>query len=186
MNRKQSFIAATPLFVFAVLALVFFVRLESGADPQLLPSALVGKEAPDFSLSSIKGADVPGLATADLKTGKMTLVNVWSSWCVPCRAEHPILQQLAKENKNRKFQLVGINYKDAPDNALKFLQETGNPFSKIGADENGRAAIDWGVYGVPESFIVDGTGRIVFKQIGPITPKALEKEILPRLRGSKL
>jgi cytochrome c biogenesis protein CcmG/thiol:disulfide interchange protein DsbE len=178
-----------PLIAFLTLALILYVRIFAG-DPQILPSALIGKSVPEFSIPPLGKSGTPGLTTGDLRNGKMTLVNVFSSWCVPCREEHPLLMSLAfqlldKQMPQAEFQLIGINYKDKPEAAQKFLQDNGNPFSKIGADESGRIAIDWGVYGVPESFIVDGSGRILFKHVGPLNVGILNSDILPLLRNEK-
>jgi cytochrome c biogenesis protein CcmG, thiol:disulfide interchange protein DsbE len=158
-----------PLAVFLALAVLFLVGLYSG-DPSILPSALIGHQAPQTNLPPIAGLDrdgtpVPGLDPADFK-GAVTLVNVWASWCVPCHEEAPLLMQLSKDPQVR---LVGINYKDEPDNARRFLGRYGNPFAAAGADVNGTAGIEWGVYGVPETFLVGRDGRIAFKLVGPIT-----------------
>lgn len=170
--RRRWFVLA-PLIVFALLAALFLVRLFSG-DPGRLPSALIGKPAPSFALPALEGlmrdgTPVPGLSTADLKGG-VTVVNVWASWCAPCREEHPVLVELAKDPSIR---LVGINYKDQPENARRFLGALGNPFAAVGEDANGRAAIDWGVYGVPESFVIAPDGTIAYKQVGPLTAEAI-------------
>src|ERR1051326_5493938 len=123
------------------------------------------------------GKPLPGLDPAEF-SGRVSLVNVWASWCVPCHDEIPFLQQLAQDARIR---LVGINYKDQPDNARRFLNRYGNPFAASGADENGRAAIEWGVYGVPETFVVGSDGRIAFTLVGPITPDNFERVLLPEL-----
>ena len=159
------------MLVFVGLAGLFVFRLGDG-DPSRIPSALIGKPAPAFSLEPLEGllADgkpVPGFSNEDLK-GKVTVVNVWASWCAPCRQEHPLLVELAKDPSIR---VVGINQKDNPDNARRFLGTLGNPFAAVGVDPKGRASIDWGVYGVPETFIVGPDGTIRYKQIGPLTPE---------------
>ena len=173
--RRSRLLFLLPVLVFGALALLFLVRLSSG-DPSKVPSALIGHPAPAFSLPALDGlhADgqpVPGLSREDLK-GKVTVVNVWASWCVPCRQEHPLLLELAKDPTIR---LVGINYKDNPENARRFLGTLGNPFAAVGVDQNGRAAIDWGVYGVPETFVVGPDATIRYKQIGPLTPEGLQE-----------
>ena len=174
--------AALPVAVFAALAVLLYLALFWG-DPSDIPSALKDKPVPEFALPAIEGAyRLPGLETADLKTGVPTLVNVWGSWCAPCRTEHPVLMQLAARADVR---LVGINYKDAPDNARRFLGTLGNPFEAVGADRTGRTAIDWGVYGVPETFIVDGAGIIRYKHVGPISPADVENVILPELEKAR-
>jgi len=162
-----------PLFVFAALAVLFLVRLYAG-DPSRVPSALIGRPVPAFTLEPLPGfshagQQVPGLSDADFK-GRVTVVNVWASWCVPCRQEHPALIELAK---NPTVRVVGINYKDNPENARRFLGSLGNPFAAIGIDPNGRAAIDWGVYGVPETFVVGPDGTIRHKHIGPLQPEQM-------------
>jgi cytochrome c biogenesis protein CcmG, thiol:disulfide interchange protein DsbE len=178
-NRKRvnagRFVFLLPLGAFLVLALIFFSRLTSRDGPDFIPSALIGKPAPEFTLPPLDGLGVPGLSRAEL-AGKVTLVNVFASWCVPCRAEHPVLTALAKDPRVR---IVGINYKDDPGNARKFLTDLGNPYAAIGVDTRGRAAIDWGVYGVPETFIVGPDGVIREKVIGPVTPDAVAQTILP-------
>lgn len=186
--RRRLWLVALPLVLFLALAGLFFSRLETGGDPSRVPSALVGKPAPVMTLPPLDGlkrpdgAPVPGIDMAALG-GKPTLVNVWASWCVPCREEHPILMQLAKEGR---ITLVGINYKDAPENARRFLGQYGLPYHAVGVDPKGRAAIDWGVYGVPETFLVGRDGTIVHKFVGPLTPEAVSSTLLPlitRLSG---
>ncbi|MDI4234347.1 MULTISPECIES: DsbE family thiol:disulfide interchange protein [unclassified Bradyrhizobium] len=169
--RSRRWLVALPLVVFAALAALFLLRLYGG-DPSRIPSALIGRPAPQTALPALEGlvrdgTQVPGLDPAAFK-GKVSLVNVWASWCVPCHDEAPLLTELAKDNR---LQLVGINYKDAPDNARRFLGRYGNPFSIVGVDANGRASIEWGVYGVPETFIVGREGTIVYKMVGPVTPQ---------------
>ncbi len=176
LGRRLAVMA--PLALFAGLAAIFLVSLERGGDPSLVPSVLIGKPAPPTDLQPVEGLALPGLATADLASGKPMLVNVWASWCAPCRQEHPVLEALAKDPR---LTLVGINYKDKSDNARAFLGQLGNPFARIGADPSGRTAIDWGVYGVPESFLVDGKGVIRFKFIGPLTDEAVATVLLPEL-----
>ena len=160
-----------PFVVFATLAVLFLVRLYSG-DPSKVPSALIGRPVPAFALDplaglSVDGQPVPGLSDAALKGGPVTVVNIWASWCAPCRQEHPVLMDLAKDPSIR---VVGINYKDNSENARRFLGQLGNPFSAVGVDPGGRTAIDWGVYGVPETFVVGPDGAIRHKHIGPLLP----------------
>jgi cytochrome c biogenesis protein CcmG, thiol:disulfide interchange protein DsbE len=171
---RRSFLMALPLIAFAGLAALFWLRLGNG-DPSRIPSALIGHPAPQTSLPPLTGllsdgTQVPGLDPAIFK-GKVSVVNVWASWCVPCHDEAPLLTELAKDTR---LQLVGINYKDAPDNARRFLGRYGNPFGAVGVDANGRAAIEWGVYGVPETFVVGREGTIVYKLVGPITPDNID------------
>jgi cytochrome c biogenesis protein CcmG/thiol:disulfide interchange protein DsbE len=179
-NVRRIFVLA-PLAVFLALAALFLIGLNLG-DPSILPSALIGRQAPDTKLPPISGLDrdgapIPGLDTADFK-GAVTIVNVWASWCVPCHDEAPLLMQLAKDNRVR---LVGINYKDDPDNARRFLGRYGDPFAATGADKSGRAAIEWGVYGVPETFVVGRDARVAYKLVGPITPDNLESLLKPQI-----
>jgi cytochrome c biogenesis protein CcmG/thiol:disulfide interchange protein DsbE len=179
--RIRNLFVLLPLVTFLALAALFFFRLGNG-DPSRVPSALIGHEAPIANLPPLDGlthdgAPIPGL-TNDTFKGKVSIVNVWASWCVPCHDEVPFLARLAND---KRIQLVGINYKDQADNARRFLNRYGNPFAVVGADANGRAAIDWGVYGVPETFVVGRDGRIAYKLIGPITAEnyagVLEPEI---------
>ena len=170
---RRSLVVALPLVIFAALAGLFLVRLGSG-DPSKIPSALIGAPAPAAALPPLegllrKGSAVPGLDPAAFK-GRVSLVNVWASWCVPCHAEAPLLIALSGD---ADLQMVGINYKDAADNARRFLGRYGNPFTVVGVDANGRAAIEWGVYGVPETFIVGRDGRIAYKLVGGITAENL-------------
>ena len=168
MAEHASRLATIPLVVFAALAFILWKGLYG--DPQIIPSALIGKPVPDFVLPAIEGLAVQGLSTADLKTGTVTIVNIWASWCGPCREEHAVLTALSKRGDVR---LVGINNKDDPHNALRFLSTMGNPFAAVGADVMGRTTIDWGTYGVPETFIIDGKGIIRYKLIGPLSAEAL-------------
>lgn len=175
--------AALPLLIFAVLALIFWSQLNSGRDVSEIPSALIGTKAPMLAMPPLEGAatpsgePMPALDDTAVK-GRLTLVNVWASWCVPCRQEHPIILQLSKDPR---LTVVGINYKDRNENALRFLGELGNPFSAIGVDPNGKAAIDWGVYGIPESFLVAADGTILYKRAGPFDEKSLREGLLPAI-----
>ncbi len=161
----------------ALLALVGVFAMSMDRDPDLIRSVLIDKPAPAFTLPAVEGLDRPGFDTAALK-GQPTLVNVFASWCIPCRDEHPLLTALREETGVR---LYGINQADAPENARAFLAELGNPYDAVGADTNRRVSIDWGVYGVPETFLVDANGTIVFKHVGPLSPEAIETEVLPAL-----
>jgi cytochrome c biogenesis protein CcmG, thiol:disulfide interchange protein DsbE len=162
-----------PLAAFVAIAIWFAVGLTR--DPSKLPSALLDRPAPEFTLPALAGAGVAGLKADDLR-GKVALVNVFASWCVPCRVEHPILMRLTREPG---ITLYGMSYKDKAEDSARFLRELGNPYAAIGHDENGRVGIEWGVYGVPETFIVDRSGRIRHKHVGPISPKDLQETILP-------
>jgi cytochrome c biogenesis protein CcmG/thiol:disulfide interchange protein DsbE len=178
---RRRLVVLIPLALFLGLALLFIIRLSAG-DPSRIPSALIGRQAPQTDLPPIAGLQqdgkpVPGLDAASFK-GSVTVLNVWASWCVPCHDEAPLLVELAGD---KRIRVAGINYKDQPDNARRFLGRYGNPFAANGADSNGRASIEWGVYGVPETFIVGHDGRIAYKLIGPITPENLETVLKPQI-----
>ena len=175
-GRKISWWALVPVLLFLLLAGLFLRGL--WGDPQRLPSALVGRSVPEFTLPALEGSGVPGLASGDLKTGEVTLVNVWASWCVPSREEAGVLHDLSKRGLVR---IVGINYKDKPANAARFLSEAGQPFSAIGADESGRVGVDFGVYGVPESYVVDGAGVVRYRFVGPLDQAAVDQVLLPEI-----
>jgi len=178
-KRWSQLLLFGPVALFLVLMLAFAMGL--GHDPKLVPSPLIGKPVPVFSLPPVNGRRV-GLSSVDLQ-GEISLVNVFASWRVACREEHPVLMQLAKQ---RTVPVHGLNYKDKPEEAALWLDGMGDPYTRTGADTDGRVAIDWGVYGVPETFVVDGRGRIAFKQVGPMTPEILDGTILPlaaRLRA---
>jgi cytochrome c biogenesis protein CcmG/thiol:disulfide interchange protein DsbE len=160
--------------VLAFLGLAVFLGIGLNRDPSLLPSALIGKPVPAFNLPPVKGRTL-GLSTTDLK-GQVSLVNVFASWCVACRQEHPLLIRMREQGF---VPIHGLNYKDKPAEAAAWLDAMGDPYTRTGADLDGRVAIDWGVYGVPETYVIDREGRIAFKQIGPITPEILSKKILP-------
>jgi len=178
---RRRWLMALPLVAFAALAALFWFGLQAG-DPSKIPSALIGRPAPQTALPALdgllaNGSPVPGLDPATFK-GKVSLVNVWASWCVPCHDEAPLLTQLGQD---KRLQLVGINYKDAPDNARRFLGRYGNPFGIVGVDGNGRAAIEWGVYGVPETFVVGRDGTILYKLVGPVTPENIDTVLKPEI-----
>ncbi len=178
---RRRTVVLLPLIAFLALAALFMYRLGAG-DPSRIPSALIGKAAPATDLPPIAGLErdgkpVPGLDSAVFE-GEVTVLNVWASWCVPCHDEAPLLMQLAAD---KRIRIAGINYKDQPDNARRFLGRYGNPFVANGADANGRTAIEWGVYGVPETFVVGRDGKIAYKLIGPITPENLEKALKPAI-----
>ena len=176
--RRLLFIL--PVMLFAILVGFFSVqlyRVTHSDNPEALPSALINQPAPDFTLAGL--GDKPGLARADL-AGKVVLVNFFASWCVPCRAEQPLLIRLSKDLNTP---LYGIDYKDKPDAAAQFLDELGNPYSQIGADRDGRVAIDFGVYGVPETFVIDKIGHIRLRYAGPLTPEEVQSEIAPLIES---
>lgn len=169
-----------PLVIFIGLVAVLARGLY--LDPKFVPSPLIGKTVPQFSLPPVKGR-LLGLSSENL-SGEVSIVNVFASWCVACRQEHPILMRLSKANE---VTIHGLNYKDQPDDADQWLNALGDPYTRTGADRNGRVAIDWGVYGVPETFVIDQTGRIAYKHIGPITERIWQEKIGPlvmKLRDS--
>ncbi len=181
--KKRVFVALLPLIIFAALAGIFTWQLLSGKNMQEIPSALIGRDAPQTDLPPLEGlrladgSQTPGLKGADLK-GQVTLVNIWASWCVPCRDEHPLIVKLGQDPR---IKVVGLNYKDAPENALEFLNSLGNSYDAVGTDRSGRAGIEWGVYGVPETFIVNREGKIVYKFVGPLSPESLMKQFMPEV-----
>lgn len=179
--RPRMWLALAPLAAFAAIAFLFFFRLGAG-DPSKLPSALIGHPAPQVALPPLEGLDgpngpVPGLDPAKFK-GAVTVVNVWASWCIPCHEEAPLFMKLAQD---KRIRVVSINYKDAADNARRFLGRYGNPFAAVGVDANGRGAIEWGVYGVPETFIVGKDGTIAYKLVGPLTEQNYGKVLTPQI-----
>lgn len=185
-GRSRVLLALLPFILFAGLAALFFVRLDAG-DASRIPSALIGKPVPERDLPALEGLiaegkPVPGIAAADFKRGEVTVVNVFASWCGPCHEEHPVLEAFAQSGVAR---LVGINYKDDAENARRFLGELGNPYAAVGTDASGRAAIDWGVYGVPETFVIRGDGTIAFKYVGPLTPESVTNTLLPAIAAAK-
>ena len=180
--RRVRLTVLVPLALFLAVAALFFFRLLDPSDRSRIPSALIGQAAPQTNLPPVAGlvrdgVPVPGLEAAAFP-GAVTVMNVWASWCVPCHDEAPLLMRLAGD---KRIRVIGINYKDQPDNARRFLGRYGNPFAASGADANGRAGIEWGVYGVPETFIVGRDGRIAYKLVGPITPDNLERVLKPEL-----
>jgi len=176
-GQRRRWLVLVPLAFFLALAALFLLQLLSGRDGATVPSALLGQAAPQTELPPLDGLGLPGLSSAEL-AGKVTLVNVWASWCAPCREEHPLLMALAGDTR---FEIAGLNYKDTPANARRFLGQLGNPYDKVGVDANGRAAIDWGVYGVPETFLVGRDGRIAYKHVGPFTEKSVREELMPAI-----
>jgi cytochrome c biogenesis protein CcmG, thiol:disulfide interchange protein DsbE len=178
---RRRMLVLVPLVAFLALAALFVLRLGAG-DPSRIPSALIGRPAPRTDLPPLPGLDrdgkaVPGLNSAEFQ-GRVTVLNVWASWCVPCREEAALLMTVAADPR---VHVVGMNYKDQPDNARRFLGRYGNPFAANGTDGNGRAAIEWGVYGVPETFVIGRDGRIAYKLIGPVTPDNLETALQPAI-----
>ncbi len=178
--RRWPLLAFVPLVVFLALAGLLLARLFSG-DASVLPSALIGKPVPTFALAPVTGIDKPGLATADLAQGGVTLVNVFASWCVPCRQEAPALDQLQRQG----LRIVGIAYKDAPADTRRFLNQVGDPYQKVGVDQSGRTGIDFGVYGVPETYVIDGKGTIEAKIVGPLTEDNIKDQLMPAIAKAK-
>ena len=174
--RRRLFVLL-PLLVFLGLAGLFLSQLLSGRDTSEIPSALIGLPAPQTSLPPLEGVNLPGLDSKSF-AGRVTLVNVFASWCAPCREEHPVLLGLSQD---KRFTLAALNYKDQPENARRFLGDLGNPYQAIGVDPAGRAAIDWGVYGVPETFVVGKDGKIAYKHVGPLTPDSVRALLLPQI-----
>lgn len=171
---RRGLVYFVPLVVFAALSLVFYWGL---FQDDKLPSPLIDRQVPKFELPPIEGRQV-GLASADLR-GQVSIVNVWASWCVPCRVEMPLLIELSRSTA---VPIFGINYKDDADHALRFLSDFGDPYEQVGADKSGRVSIDWGVYGLPETFIIDADGRIAHKHVGPFDREVLEEKLLPIVR----
>ena len=186
MNRSK-FLRLLPVLLFAAVAGFFAIALRTG-DPSLLPSTLVGRQVPQGvfppieGLESANGKPEGGFASSDLAKGKVSVVNYWASWCVPCIEEHPFLEKL---KSMASVDIYGINYKDRADAARRFIGRFGNPYTAVGTDASGRAAIDWGVYGTPETFVVNGKGQIVYKHVGPISEGALTSKLLPAIEKAR-
>ena len=183
-DARRAGLFIIPLIMFLALAVLFLYRLGSG-DPNLLPSALIGHPAPRTELPALPGVEhdgrpVPGLNSAAF-AGHVTVLNVWASWCVPCHDEVPFLAALGQD---KRIHLVSINYKDTEDNARRFLNRYGNPFAATGRDESGRASIDWGVYGVPETYLIGRDGRIAYKLVGPITADNVGTVLEPEIQNA--
>ncbi len=176
MNRLLYLL---PLLLLAGLGALFLIQMEKPNEGGRLPSALIGKPAPAIEMKGLEPS--PGFGPKDLADGEVKIVNFWASWCAPCRVEHSLFARL-----KGRVQLWGVNYKDKPENALGFLDELGDPFERIGVDPEGRAALEWGVYGVPETYVVDGEGRIVWKHVGPLTPEAIRDDILPAVERARV
>lgn len=175
-QRTGSRLAAfAPLVVFLAVGAILAVGLT--LNPREIPSPLIGKPVPEFSLPPVQGRTL-GLSSVNLK-GEVSLVNVFASWCVACKEEHPVFIQMKREGL---VPIHGINYKDRPEDVEKWLNGMGDPYTRTGADLNGRVSIDWGVYGVPETFVIDRNGHVVYKVIGPLTPQVLRDKIFPLIR----
>ncbi len=183
---RSRLLRVLPVVIFAVLAGFFALALRSG-DPSLLPSTLVGKPAPQTVFPPLEGLESggkpqPGFSSADLAKGKVSVVNYWASWCAPCVEEVPLLEQL---KSTAGVDIYGINYKDQNAAARRFIGRFGNPFIAVGTDADGRAAIDWGVYGTPETFVINGRGEVIYKHVGPITSESLATKLLPIIEKAK-
>jgi cytochrome c biogenesis protein CcmG/thiol:disulfide interchange protein DsbE len=172
-TASRRAVLLVPLLLFAGLVVFFAVGLTR--NPREIPSPLIGKPVPEFTLPPVKGRAL-GLASADLGAGEVSLVNVFASWCVACKDEHPVFMQIKRAGL---VPIHGINYKDRPQDVATWLDELGDPYTRTGADLDGRVSIDWGVYGVPETFVIDRDGHIAYKHIGPITPEVLERKLRP-------
>tara|TARA_R110002051_G_scaffold311106_1_gene384693 strand:+ start:1238 stop:1789 length:552 start_codon:yes stop_codon:yes gene_type:complete len=172
-------LAVLPLIILAALLAVFASQM--GRSTSFVPSALIDKPVPQFNLASVEGHGQPGFSAADLAGNGVVIVNVFASWCVPCRAEHPFLMELA----NEPVEIYGLNYDDPAENARAFLAELGNPYDRIGADRDRRVGIEWGVYGVPETFVVDNDGVIRFKHVGPIDQESYQNTLLPAIEAAR-
>ncbi len=174
-----------PLVLVVVMLVLLGVVLRMG-DHETLPSALIGKPVPEFALPPIANVlgdngPTPGLSSAAFKTGKVSILNVWATWCAPCQAEHPLLIELSRQG----IPIFSINYKDKPEAARRFLATHGNPFRAIGSDDSGLTAIDFGVYGVPETFVIDGDGKIAYRFPGPLSPEIVAEKIMPAIEKAR-
>ncbi len=184
-TRTRTWVAV-PVVIFAALAALFAFALKT-SDPSKLPSTLLGKPVPDTAFAAIdglttNGTPVGGFSRVDLAKGEVSIVNFWASWCSPCVEEHPILMALKEQ---AGVPIYGVNYKDQAEGARRFLGRYGNPFSRVGVDPQGRGAIEWGVYGMPETFVVDGKGLIAYKHVGPLTPESLTTRIVPAIEAAR-
>ncbi|MCK4861454.1 MAG: DsbE family thiol:disulfide interchange protein [Rhodobacteraceae bacterium] len=177
MAKISPYVAIPPI-MFLGLAGLFYFGL-SREDANNLPSTMVGRDAPAF-LKITELRDDPAPTIDDLTVDGIKFVNFWASWCGPCRAEHPLLEAMADDGAN----LIGINYKDSASNALGFLAELGDPFTKIGADTTGRTGLEWGVYGVPETFVIDGNGKVLYRHAGPLTQRIMDERVLPAIAAA--
>lgn len=178
MPRLSPLVLLPPLLFAAFAATAWFgLRNERASE---LPSALVGRPAPGFAHVAALRDDPPPSAQ-ELAAPGVKLVNFWASWCAPCRVEHPVLTDLAA----RGLPVIGVNYKDDPAKALAFLDELGDPYARVGADADGRTGLDWGIYGVPETFVIDGDGTVLYRHPGPITPDVLEKRLAPAITAAR-
>ncbi len=188
---RRNWLFLSPLVFFLLLAALFLFRLFAG-DASRVPSALIGKPVPDLALDALEGLTrqgqpVPGITPAALKDDKVTILNVFASWCAPCRVEHPFLLDMTKAEPVQagRIRVLGLNYKDEPENARRFLGALGNPYSAVGTDRNGRSAIEWGVYGVPETFLIGKDGTILKKHIGPLSDESAKAMMADAMVASR-
>jgi cytochrome c biogenesis protein CcmG/thiol:disulfide interchange protein DsbE len=184
--RRSIGWVAVPFLIFAAIAAMFAFALTSG-DPRKLPSALIGRPVPATGFAALEGLmeqgqPVPGFTSADLARGKVTVVNFWASWCTECIVEHPLLKDLSAR---AGVDIYGVNYKDQTAAARRYLGRYGNPYAAVGVDGSGRNAIEWGVYGMPETFVIDGAGKIAFKHVGPISAESIEKSLIPAIEKAR-
>jgi len=175
--RRRPWLAFLPLLVFVALCAVFLLQLFSGREISEIPSELIGQPAPQSKIEPLAGTGLPGIDPATFK-GKVTVLNVWASWCAPCREEHPLLLAMAAD---KRFNLIGLNWKDQPEKAAQFLARFGNPYSAIGIDPYNRIGVDWGVYGAPETFVIGRDGKITFKYVGPLSDETMRSRLLPEV-----
>lgn len=185
-HQRRAWVRYVPIAIFAVVAAFFAYALTSG-DPSKLPSALIGKPVPQSTFPAVEGLQddkgpVDGFTSADLASGKVTVVNFWASWCGPCVEEHPLLTDLATA---AQVDVFGVNYKDQATAARRFIGRYGNPFKAIGTDLNGRTAIEWGVYGMPETFVISPNGQIAYKHVGPLTAQSIEERLIPAIEKAR-
>lgn len=185
-SGNSAWMRLLPVGVFAAIVLFFAIALRGG-DPSKIPSMLIGKPAPQSSFVALDelaadGKAVPGFTSADLVKGKVTIVNFWASWCSQCVEEHPLLDKLTGATG---ASLYGVNYKDTAAAARRYLNRYGNPYAAVGVDSTGRSAIDWGVYGMPETFVIDGKGMVVYKHTGQLTPEAIDAKLIPAIDAAK-
>ena len=184
-SSKSNILKLAPVLIFAAMAGIFALALKKG-DPSKLPSTLIGKTVPPLDYPAVQGLvrgekPVPGFTHKDLASGRVSIVNFWASWCVACVSEHPNLVAL----REKGIPIYGVDYKDSATNARRFLGRLGNPYRAVGTDRNGRKAIEWGVYGMPESFIVNGRGQIIYKHVGPISKEDIETTIMPLIERER-
>jgi cytochrome c biogenesis protein CcmG/thiol:disulfide interchange protein DsbE len=178
MAKISPYVAIPPIIFLGLASLFYFGLNREGANN--LPSTMIGRDAPAFlKITDLRNDPAPTID--DLTGDGIKFVNFWASWCGPCRAEHPLLEAMADDGAT----LIGINYKDSADNALGFLAELGDPFTKIGADTTGRTGLEWGVYGVPETFVIDGNGKVLYRHPGPLTQRIMTERILPAIAAAE-